>query len=325
LLEHGGWLDEGGYSTVIAEPVGAATWIPSNDHPSDKARFRVEATVPNPLEAVSNGALVSRAPSADGTGTTFTWVADEPMATYLMSLSIGDFDLLTQPATGGASILNAVPPGDHRLADASFARFPEMIDFFTERFGRYPFEDAGNVIVPGIPQLALECQTRSVFARSILEGDRLEGEVVVAHELTHQWFGDAVSPATWRDVWLNEGFATYGEWLWREHAGGDTVTESARLAHASGDPTLAVPPADPGVEELFGTSVYQRGAMFLVELQRRMGDARFFELIRTWVERHEYGTATTAQFLALAAEVDGAPIDDIAQPWLYGTTLPPLS
>ena len=325
FLENGGWVDMDGYSTVIAEPVGAATWIPSNDHPSDKARFRIAATVPAPLEAVSNGALQSRTTSPDGATTTFTWSSDEPMAPYLMSLSIGEFDLVDQPTTAGATIVNAVPPTDHATADASFRHFPDMITFFSARFGRYPFASAGNVIVPGLPPLALECQTRSVFGLSILQGDPLEGEVVVAHELAHQWFGDAVSPATWRDVWLNEGFATYGEWLWREHAGGTSVRQSARDAHDSGDPALQVPTADPGVHDLFGSSVYLRGGMFLVELQHRMGDEKFFELLRAWVDRYEYGTASTAQFLALAAEVNGTSIDDLARPWLYGKPLPPLS
>ena len=326
FLEDGGWVELGDdYAAVIAEPVGAATWIPSNDHPSDKATFSLTATVPAPLEAVSNGLLRSR--RDDGDTSTFVWSADEPMATYLMSLVVGDLELVDVPAAGGAttpSILNAYPPRDRRLGAGAFGRFPDMVAYFSERFGAYPFTAAGNVIVPGLPPLALENQTRSVFGASALSGDEDDDEIV-SHELAHQWFGDAVSPATWKDIWLNEGFATYGQWLWLEHAGGPTVAESARASHQAGDPSLDVPPGDPGVDELFGASVYERGGMFLVELQRRMGDERFFTLLRTWVDTYKYGTATTAQFLEMAAQVAGAPVDDLAQPWLFGTTLPELT
>jgi aminopeptidase N len=321
FLENGGWVDLDGYSAVIGEPVGAATWIPSNDHPSDKARFSITATVPAPLEAVSNGALISR--TDDGPTSTFRWAAAEPMATYLMTLAVGEYDLVTRPDAAGAAILDAYPPRDRALGDGAFGRFPEMLTFFAQEFGPYPFTQAGNVIVPGLPPLALECQTRSVFGLDVLSGG-VDDDEVVSHELAHQWFGDAVSPAAWRDVWLNEGFATYAQWLWLEHAGGRTVAESARDAHDATDRALDVPPGDPGVDNLFARSVYDRGAMFLVELQRRMGDDKFFTLLRTWVERHKYATATTAEFLALAAQVNGAPVDDLSQPWLYGPTLPPL-
>jgi len=322
VLENGGWVDLAGYSVVIAEPVGAATWIPSNDHPSDKARFSITATVPAPLEAVSNGALLSR--TDDGPTSTFRWAAAEPMATYLMTLAVGEYDLVTRPDAAGAAILDAYPPRDRALGDGAFGRFPEMLTFFAQEFGPYPFTQAGNVIVPGLPPLALECQTRSVFGLDVLGGG-VDDDEVVSHELAHQWFGDAVSPAAWRDVWLNEGFATYAQWLWLEHAGGPTVAESARDAHDATDRALDVPPGDPGVDNLFARSVYDRGAMFLVELQRRMGDDKFFTLLRTWVEEHKYGTASTAEFLALAARVNGAPVDDLSQPWLYGPKLPPLA
>ena len=289
----------------------------------------VTVTVPTPLEAVAGGQLIER--RDDATTSTFRWEATEPMSPYLASLTVGDMQLAEQAGVPGVRILNAVPLDRPDLLDGAISRFPQMITFFSEHFGPYPFVDAGNVVVPGLPPLALECQTRSVLALSIMEGrpgDTTDDEVT-AHELTHQWFGDAVGPARWNAIWLNEGFATYGEWLWLEHIGGMTVEQSARRAH-NGNPALDVPPADPGVDELFGASVYHRGGMFLVELRKLMGEERFDQLLRTWVDQHRYGVATTEQFLELAAEImgvefDGSAVAALGDAWLRSHQLPPLS
>ena len=321
-LDEGGWIEAADYSVVVAEPVGASTWLPSNDHPSDKATFSITATVDAPLEAVSNGRLVRR--SDLGPTSTFRWEAEEPMSTYLMTLAIGDYDLVPG-AAGDLPILDAVPAGTNAPPSNPFIRFPEIVGFFGERFGPYPFSIAGNISVPGLEPLALECQTRPVHSADLLAGRYRD--VVIAHELAHQWFGDAVSPDQWDDIWLNEGFATYAEWLWEAHDGGPTVEQSARDHHDDPDlaTELAVPPANPGVEELFGRSVYQRGAMFLVELSKRMGEDRLLELLRRWVDEHRTANADTDDFLRLAHEVATQDLSDLSQPWLYGSSLPPLS
>lgn len=327
LIGDGGWVDlSDSWSTVIAEPIGAATWFPSNDHPSDKAVVNVTATVPTPLEAVAGGRLVQR---TDGpTTSTFRWEAAEPMSPYLASLTVGDMELANQPGPPGIEILNAVPVDETELRQGALSRFPEMIRYFAERFGPYPFADAGNVVVPELPPLALETQTRSVLALDIMNPDLgTTADEVTAHELAHQWFGDAVGPAAWNAIWLNEGFATYGEWLWLEHIGGPTVEQSARDAHDD-DPDLDVPPADPGAEQLFDRSVYQRGGMFLVELRKLMGEAAFHQLLRTWVAEHRFGVATTEQFVALAVAEAGSmgpQVQALADDWLYADRIPELT
>ena len=334
----GGWLDLGDYSAVLAQPVGTATWIPSNDHPSDKARFSIDVTVASPLVAVSNGRLVERRQDAAGgaadgavgggvPSTIFRWTSDEPMAPYLMTLAVGEFDLVERPmSTGGPTILDAYPPADRPLGDATFGPFGEMVQFFSSQFGAYPFTEAGNVIVPGLPDTAFESQTRSIFSRSLLrQMSTVDREELVAHELAHQWFGDAVSPARWSDIWLSEGLAVYSQWLWTEHRGGPTVAGSASNSYDPTDEDFDVPSADPGVDELFGTSVYVRSAIFLVELRARMGEAKFSELLRTWIDEHRYASATTAQFEALANEINGESLDDLTQQWLHGDELPELS
>lgn len=321
VLDEGGWADLGAYSAVIAEPVGAATWLPSNDHPSDRATLRVRATVGPGLEAVSNGHLVERVDSAESS--TFTWAATEPMAPYLMTLVVGDYDLVEVPNPGGPRIVDAVPPGTVALHAQTLGRFPDMLRTFSARFGPYPFDAAGNTIVPGMPPMALETQTRPILSERLMGNPGL-GRTILAHELAHQWFGNLVTPATWQDLWLNESFATWAEWWWTSTDGGPDVATAAARAH-DGDPALDVPPADPGTADLFGRTVYDRGAMFLVELERLLGPETFDQLVRRWLAEHAGRTGSTAEFEALVAEVGGPPAAALATEWLHAPQLPPLS
>lgn len=323
LEDGGGWLDLGAYSAVIAQPVGAPSWIPTNDRPSDKATVTITVTVPAPLEAISNGRLVERTDEAGSS--TFRWVADEPMAPYLITLAVGEYELVertirTSDMDGGITVIDGYPTGQTELAASSFAPFGEMVSFFSQLYGPYPFTTAGNVIVPGMPATALECQTRSMYSDVLLRAD--DHEELVAHELAHQWFGDAVTPAAWQDVWLNEGPAVFSQWLWTEHTGGRTVRESAANSYDPDDPALDVPIADPGADELFGTAVYERSAIFLVLLRERMGEEKFTTLLRTWYGQHRGANGTTAEFVALIDSVNGAPLTEFTNDWLWSTTLP---
>ena len=321
LEDGGGWLDLGEYSVVVAEPTGARTWLPSNDVPADKATVSVSIEVPSPLVAVSNGKLVDQSEGGPGTGS-FHWQSDEPMAPYLITVAVGRFELRPHTTTAGLDAVDAIPQGHDDVA-LSLELTDTMLSFFGERFGPYPFATVGGIIVPGMPATALETQTRPVYSVDALLGD--VGGQLVAHELAHQWFGDAVTPETWQDIWLNEGPAVYSQWLWLEFIGGPSVLDSARASYDPDDDALDVPPGDPGDDELFGTSVYERSAMFLVELRAQMGVEPFHELLRTWVSDHRYGNATTAQFVELAGRIHGSSIESLSDAWLYGDELPPIS
>ena len=318
----GGWLDLGDYSAVVAEPIGASTWLPSNDLPADKATFALTVTVPSPLEAVSNGLLEDTSTDAARGTTTYRWRAEEPMAPYLMTLVVGELELVRSTLPGGTVVIDAVPPEVDGSLRAELTPFPEMVAFLEERLGDYPFSAAGNVIVPGMPATALETQTRSVLSVAAL---RQDPDQLVVHELAHQWFGDSVTPTTWADIWLNEGPAVYFQWSWAESIGGPTLEESARISWDAADESMDVPPGDPGEDQMFGRAVYERSAMFLIELERLMGTEPFELLLRTWLEEHAGGNATTAEFLALAGDVHGAPVSALSDPWLFGDELPELS
>ena len=152
-----------------------------------------------------------------------------------------------------------------------------------------------------------------------------ETESVVAHELAHQWFGDAVTPDTWQDIWLNEGFATYAEWLWVDHAGGNSPASSMVAgAHQSLQGDEPVAPGDPGAEDLFHTSVYWRGALALHALRETVGDDDFFAILQTWVERNDGASVNTADFVALAEEVSGDEVSALMDAWLYDPEMPDL-
>src|SRR5262249_44662622 len=140
------------------------------------------------------------------------------------------------------------------------------------------------------------------------------------HENAHQWFGDSVSVASWRNIWLNEGFATYAEWLWSEEQGEGTAQQLADYTyavHPAGDPFWQIKPGDPGKDHVFSAPVYDGGALALHALRNAVGDDTFFRILREWTATRKYGNATVEQFIALAARVSGRPLDALFQTWLF--------
>jgi aminopeptidase N len=319
---------------AVGQPDVAATWFPSNDHPSDAASVSVSITVPEGVEAVSNGRLVG---STTRRGwTTWQWRAAEPMATYLVVLAIGQFELRQysrptgQRGGGRLQFVDALDPdlftpdgeGPSRgeTAEQVFARQPEIIRFLEGFFGPYPFRSAGG-IVDDEQRLgfALETQTRPLYAAGFFD-DELFAQLVVVHEYAHMWFGDDLRLGRWQDIWLNEGFATYAEWLWQEDQGIRTAQSlfDERLALPADHPLWAVAIGDPGAatDQLFHPAVYERGAMTLHALRLRIGDERFFSLLRTWAATQAGDTVSTAEFVATAERVSGKQLDEFFATWL---------
>jgi aminopeptidase N len=298
----------------VSEPIGAATWFPSNDVPTDKATFRFAITVRDGLTAAANGELVSSEGNGDGS-LTWVWEMDDPMATYLATVVIDEFTILREDGPDGIELRSVVPEGAEGRYRNINALHAEMLEYFVELFGPYPFDEYGLVIVDAPLGFALETQTLSIFA--VGTGD----ENTVAHELAHQWFGNSVTLASWSDIWLNEGFATYAAALWET---GDDVDEQMRSLQRqlAGDTTHL---RDPGAGRLFDGPIYARGALTLHALRLEVGDDAFFEILRTWADINAGGNASTDDLLALAADVSGD--DDLAavlEPWLDGSPLPEL-
>jgi aminopeptidase N len=315
-----GWMKAADGSFVLSEPEGASTWFPANDHPRDKATFTFHITVPDGVEAIANGELVQQLPTGHGT-TRWTWELRSPMAPYLATVAVGQYRLVEEAGPGGITIRHAFAERLADLATFDFGRTAEMLEVFATQFGPYPFDVYGGLVIDIRLGFALENQTLSMFDAGFVDGNRGH-ENTVAHELVHQWFGDSVSLARWQDIWLNEGFATYGEWLWTEHIGGPSVLETAQAVHDQLQDSI--PPGDPGVKDLFSPSVYQRGALTLEALRLAVGDDAFFRTLQTYASRFRDANATTDDFIAVAEEVAARDLSPLFQAWLYDEPLPAL-
>ncbi|PZS16292.1 MAG: hypothetical protein DLM60_15640 [Pseudonocardiales bacterium] len=257
----------------------------------DKAIFTITAVVPAGLQVISNGALLGGPEPAEPGWRRWRWQESEPMATYLAFVAIGHYDIL------------------HRDTP----------------FGPYPFHQLGGV-VPDTPTLSssLENQTRPLYAsEQFTSGEHVTS---VVHKLAHQWFGDSVSVQHWSDIWLNEGFATYAQWLYNEHTGGYSTQQTATRSyarHTADDDFWDIPPGNPGADQMFKPAVYDRGAMALQALRVAIGDKDFFTALRTWTTQRRGGNGSVADFLALIQRVAGKNVDNIAQTCLFTPIRPP--
>jgi aminopeptidase N len=314
------WVRTPDGAIAVGEPEIAAWWFPSNDHPTDKATFDISVAVPDGVEVLSNG-VYSRTATNEPGWFRWNWRTTKPMTTYLAFLVIGQYEINQDTTPSGQPFISAYADGLGDVggaARASIERTPEITEFLAERIGPYPFEAQGGVVPSAGLGFALENQTRPVYSPGFFR--RGSNTSVVVHEMAHQWFGDSVSVAKWRNIWLNEGFATYAEWLWSEAQGEGTAQQifDFRMANTPAEsPFWQVTIGDPGAANIFSGSVYNRGAMALHALRRAVGDEAFFATIKKWTASKQYGNATIEEFIALAESVSGKQLDEVFATWLF--------
>ena len=340
-----GWIPTDDGAFVVNEPQGAPGWFPVNDNPRDKATYDFNVTVPEGHTVIANGQLVSH--TTAGGEETWRWSEESPMASYLVTATNGVFQTESRPdrcsqteallcsytTDFGLQMYDAVDPNTRRLVDdppnpdLAYERLdpqPQIIDYFSDLVGPYPFTSGGGIIDSAhFVGYALESQTRANYQRIPLPP-------TVVHEIAHQWFGNAVTIKVWPDIWLNEGFATFSEWIYAEDHGGPSAAETF-------DELYAIPESDPAFEDLwfpapaalehprqlFHTPVYDRGAMTLQALREKVGDGTFFGILRAWYAENRAQsvtsdeTVTTDDFIALAERESGQDLDQFFQVWLF--------
>jgi aminopeptidase N len=311
-----GWDELTDGVIVASQPVGSPSWFPCTDLVGAKASFLIEVTAPAAYTVVANGVLTAR--TSSGSTTTWTYEAREPMAPYLATVQIGQYERVL---LSSGQIL-AAPTGRLRAAQHDFARQPRMMRLFTELFGPYPFAEYAVVVTADELEVPVEAQSLSIFGANHVDGRR-GFERLVAHELAHQWFGNSVGLADWQHIWLNEGFAAYAEWLWSERSGGpsaDVLANRSRTVLAGLPQNLRI--GDPPDRDMFDDRLYRRGALTLHTLRTQLGDQSFFAMLREWTATHRHSTATTDDFIALAERHAGRSLSGFFDAWLFQPALP---
>jgi aminopeptidase N len=316
-----GWEELTDGVIVAGQPDGAPSWFPCDDRPAAKASFHLVVTTEAGYEVVGNGVLVGRRARASRV----RWEFDqpEPTAPYLATVQIGRYE--RTPLTAGPVPQDVVAPARLRAARThDLARQPAMMALFTDLFGPYPFARYDVVVTDDPLEIPLEAQGLSVFGANHVDGRR-GSERLVAHELAHQWFGNSLTAATWRDIWLHEGFACYAEWLWEEESGGRTADAQARAVHRrlAGLPQDLVI-GDPGRDAMFDDRLYKRGALTLHALRLSVGDDAFAALLHAWTTRYRHGTVTTELLGACIADVTGWDPGALLRVWVGSVALPGL-
>lgn len=318
-----GWNEFDGGSYVVSEPDGTRGWLPVNDHPTDKASYSFHINVPKPKVAAANGVLTQIEELADSR--TFHFEARDQMASYLSTVHVGDYVRSESVSPNGVPIRDYFPADIVNEAKHDFGRVPEMMGFFSEKFGAYPFEVYGNIVMDANlgGAAALETQTLPLYDRGMVNGKR-RYEHVLVHELAHHWFGNSVSPGDWKDIWLNEGLASYAEILWIEHDKGPEARDRALARneqivkfYGSKDPI-----AEPAPDGLFDAKVYKGGALAMHALRKEVGDEKFFEILKSYGAKHRDSTATTEDLIAISSEIAGKDLNPFFQDWVYSRDLP---
>jgi len=328
---------------VVGEPMGSQAWFPSNNYPSDKATFDTAITVPTGDTAFGVGELVDEEPSDNGDGTTtWAWSEDDPTATYLVTASNGDFDysenVVVESLTGRRlPIYNAIDPSATPTQEANLAtrlgRTEEMMNFLAARYGPYPF-DSNGALVDRAPNVgyALEVQGKSHYA------SLNTSESTILHEISHQWFGNSATLQQWSDIWFNEGWAQWSEWLWNSTPA-STAPEpppeqqfDSEYANPDNDWSIAPAVLDNDPANLFVTfPTYTRGAMTLEGYREIVGSGRFYNLARALQSQFAYGNVSTREFIDAAKDMSGlsgaklALLEDYFQQWLYGEQKPTIT
>jgi aminopeptidase N len=305
-----GWIHTDDGAFVANEPQGSPTWFPVNNVPRDKATYSIHVTVPRGYVVASNGKFEK--PVRTAKRVTWRYNLTRPVSDYLATATVGRFHMFFGRTAKGVPYRIFVDPSESGTLVRS--KLPKIIDFYSSRYGAYPFGEAGAIVdhAPNVGY-ALETATRPLFPGA-------PTELTLAHELAHQWYGDTVTCRQWRDIWINEGFAEFSSWMWDQRRGGMTMRQHLKelLSRPANSGSFEPPPGNPGkAANIFAGSVYDRGAGTLEALREKVGNHTFFTIMRKWLAEHRYGNGTPQGFTELAAHVAHRDLTHFFTVWLY--------
>jgi aminopeptidase N len=312
-----GWaITDDGETWTMQEPFGAYSWYAVNDHPSDKALYDFTLSTRSPWVGVANGRLQSRK-QADG-NTVTDWHLDEPAASYLVTVAFGNFTM-TRERSSGVPLTYWTPRGD-QSALRSVRVAGEELDWIEKRLGPYPFSSLGVVVVDS--NSGMETQTMITLGNT----DYTLSPSVVVHEVVHHWYGNQVSPRDWRDVWMNEGMTMYLQLLWdAQHFGiplesmlSDVAAQDSEMRASAG------PPANYDPATFGEGNIYYPPALMWHQIRRRIGDDRFWPLVRAWPRSRDNGNAAYADITAWWSRKTGQNLRPLFDQWLLSETSPPF-
>jgi aminopeptidase N len=324
-----GFFTVNGGSVTAGQPNVGHTFYPVNDHPADKASYDISFDVPEGTTAVGNGDLVFRRTSHGRTYSSY--FMREPMASELIQLTVGAFDVTTQPATRGVKIRDVTSSSITAAAQGRLQRTPMHLNWLIDRVGKYPFNTYGVLGADQLFGYALETQTLSLHPAFVLfQSYPLRfGDPLMVHELAHQWFGDSVAPVRWQDVWLNEGHAdyyekTYGAEFFNFDLVGYWRAEYQVANQYRADFGPVAKPTGTDIFTLFSDNVYGGGSLVLYALRQVVGAQTFSEIERSWVKKYKDESVSTEQFIAHVNKVSHRNLTSFLRHWLYDDTVPPM-
>ncbi|MFN8343930.1 MAG: M1 family aminopeptidase [Spirosomataceae bacterium] len=310
----------------LSEPYGSRDWFPSKDNPADKADSSdVWITAPDYFVSVSNGVLQNVSTNANNTKT-YRWKNRYPIAPYLISIACSNYTQYNQyfkySAADSMLVSHYIQPDNLAANKQNLDQTVTMLTVFSEKFGPYPFlkEKYGHA----------ECGFGGGMEHQTCTSLGSYGQSLIAHELAHQWFGDKITCQSWEHIWLNEGFASYGEAVWQEYTGGKTAynaliqSQMTRAKSAAG--SIYVRNTANSSEIFNSNRTYAKGSVVLHMLRGIVGDDKFFQILRTYAaSKYAYSNATTEDFQSVAEAVMGQKLDYFFKEWIYGEGFPTYS
>jgi aminopeptidase N len=302
---------------TMQEPWGALTWYPVNEHPSDEALYDMAVTVPQGWTAAASGT------PGKVDGGTFHYSSADPVAAYVTTLAVDRYERLEQTGPHGLKITNfVVPKSDDRYL-STLKKTPELITWLEERLGPYPYPSAGALMNGSVSAMETQ-QMLSMGRESFREADLRDFEAVLVHEYAHQWFGNSVTPKTWTDLWLNEGFATYFQYLYEMKLYDfDKAYLEKYLRERDAELRRKVgPPGKPKAGTFAESNVYLCPAAMLKELNDALGDKKFFALTTAWAGKNRNTNQDRAAFIAFVNAETGKDFTKLIDSWLDSPTTP---